>query len=148
MKLSKGFEQAIYVILILEIKGQGQPLKSTVLSDELQVSDSSLKKVLRKLVLANLIKSVASKDGGFLLAKPIEQISLLDVLLAVEGEEPIEFKNHHLARQIFDYQQERDHIAYSEQLLGKALSSATDAYEQSLSTFTLDHLLKKNQMRQ
>lgn len=145
MKLSKGFEQAIYVILILEIKGQGQPLKSTTLSEELQVSDSSLKKVLRKLVLANLIKSVASKDGGFLLAQPIERISLRDVLLAVEGKEPITFNNHHLTQQIFDYQKERDHIAYSEQLLKQALGTATDAYERSLATFTLDRLLKKNQ---
>lgn len=145
MQLSKGFEQAIYVILILEIKGQGKPLKSTVLSDELQVSDSSLKKVLRKLVLAQLIKSVASKDGGFLLAQPIEQISLLDVLLAVEGEQPIRFKNHHLARQIFDYQQEHDHIVYSEGLLQHALTAGQDAYERSLANFSLDRLLKKNQ---
>lgn len=145
MQLSKGFEQAIYVILILEIKGQGKPLKSTVLSDELQVSDSSLKKVLRKLVLSNLIKSVASKDGGFMLARRIEQITLLDVLLAVEGEQPIRFQNHHLARQIFDYQQERDHIVYSEGLLQDALTAGEDAYERSLANFTLDQLLKKNQ---
>ena len=145
MKLSKCFEQAIYVILILEIKGQGQPVKSTVLSHELQVSDSSLKKVLRKLVLAGLIKSVASKDGGFMLARPIENISLRDVLLGEEGTQPIQFKNHHLARHIFDYQQERDHIAYSERLIDQSLTGATDAYEEALSHFTLDRLLKKNQ---
>lgn len=145
MKLSKGFEQAIYVILILEIKGQGQPVKSATLSQELQVSDSSLKKVLRKLVLADLIKSVASKDGGFMLARPIDQISLRDVLLAEEGAQPIQFNNHHLAKQIFAYPQERDHIAYSEQLISQALRGATAAYEESLVQFTLDKLLKKNQ---
>ncbi len=145
MKLSKGFEQAIYVILILEIKGQGQPVKSATLSQELQVSDSSLKKVLRKLVLADLIKSVASKDGGFMLARPIEQISLRDVLLAEEGAQPIQFNNHHLAKQIFDYPSERDHIAYSERLIDQALTGAMNAYEESLSWFTLERLLKKNQ---
>lgn len=145
MKLSKGFEQAIYVILILEIKGQGQPVKSATLSQELQVSDSSLKKVLRKLVLADLIKSVASKDGGFTLARPIEQISLRDVLLAEEGDQPIQFHNHHLAKQIFDYPAERDHIDYSERLIDQALMGAAEAYEESLSRFTLDRLLKKNQ---
>lgn len=147
MQLSKGFEQAIYVLAILEIKGQGQPLKSSRLSAELQVSDSSLKKVLRKLVLADLIKSVASKDGGFLLARPLSEISLQDVLLAVEGPQPIQFKNNHLARHIFDYEHEKDHIAYSESLLAGALNDAQTAYEKSLATFKLDRLLKKNQSR-
>ena len=145
MQLSKGFEQAIYVLAILAIKGQGQPLKSSRLSAELQVSDSSLKKVLRKLVLANLIKSVASKDGGFLLARPLSEISLQDVLSAVEGPQPIQFKNNHLARQIFDYEPEKDHIACSESLLAGALTDAQAAYEKSLATFKLDRLLKKNQ---
>lgn len=83
--------------------------------------------------------------GGFLLAQPLSEISLQDVLLAVEGQQPIQFKNNHLARQIFDYEPEKDHVACSESLLAGALTDAQAAYEKSLATFKLDRLLKKNQ---
>lgn len=143
MQLSKSFEQGIYVILMLQIKGQGQALKSTYLSQELQVSDSSLKKVLRKLVLAHLIESVASKDGGFLLARPINQISLKDILLAVEGPHPIKFHNSHLASQIFDQGHNTAHLMHSQQSLLDTLDSAENAYLDRLDQFTLNQLLEK-----
>ncbi|MFO8479000.1 Rrf2 family transcriptional regulator, partial [Staphylococcus aureus] len=51
MKISKHFEQGIYVLLILATQeGQGA-VKSQTLSEKLEVSDSSLKKILRKLVV-------------------------------------------------------------------------------------------------
>lgn len=144
MQLSKGVEQATYVLLMLEIKGHRQPLKSSFLSRNLQVSDSSLKKLLRKLVLAQLIQSVASKDGGFRLARPLRQISLLDILLAVEGPHPLRFKSSHLARQIFDTGRP-EHLRHSEQLFKATLDRAASAYEQELAKLTLDQLLDHQQ---
>lgn len=145
MQISKGFEQGIYVLLILEIKDQGHPLKSQFLSEQLQVSDSSLKKILRKLVTAKLIQSVASKDGGFMLGRPIQQISLADVLKAVEGPHPIKFRNTHLANQIFDEKSHAAHLQKSEILVDNTLNKAENAYLQQLATLTLDQLLEKNQ---
>lgn len=139
MQLSKGFEQGIYVVLILQIKGQGKALKSSFLSKELEVSDSSLKKILRKLVVAKIIKSVASKDGGFELARPIEKISMNDVLLAIEGNKPIVFKNHHLAKEIFS---NNEHTKRSEEKVETVLRQAEIAYEDELKRLTLDQLLE------
>lgn len=85
MKLSKHLEEAVYVLLILATQKDQQALKSKTLSNLLEVSDSSLKKVLRQLVVNNLIESTASKDGGFKLKKRINEISLKDVMAAVEG---------------------------------------------------------------
>lgn len=88
MKVTSGVEQAFCILLMLASQKDGLPLKSVTLSTRLQVSDSYLKKVLRKLVIGGLINSNASKTGGFTLAKPDESITLLDIFEAIEGSDP------------------------------------------------------------
>ena len=82
MKLNKSFEQATYVLTMLALQEGHVPVKSHVLSQVLQVSDSYLKKILMKLSKAGLISSNASKTGGYQLAQPVETIRLKDVLFA------------------------------------------------------------------
>ena len=55
MKLNKSFEQAVYVLTMLALQENHTPVKSHVLSDILEVSDSYLKKILVKLTRAGLI---------------------------------------------------------------------------------------------
>lgn len=52
MKISKSLEQATFVLLMLALQKEHWPIKSIVFSQRLGVSDSYLKKVLRKLVVA------------------------------------------------------------------------------------------------
>ena len=52
MTVNRCVEQGIYVVLILSLQKDHRPLRSSELSDMLSVSDSYLKKVLRRLVLA------------------------------------------------------------------------------------------------
>ena len=75
MRIRKSFEQAICILLLIGTS-EG-PLKSHELSKKLDVSDSYLKKVTRQLVVAGLITSKASKLGGFILNKKIEDIKIL-----------------------------------------------------------------------
>ena len=65
MKINKSVEQAIYVLLILALQKDGEPLKSRILSAHLKVSDSYLKKILMKLKKGGLIVASASKNGGY-----------------------------------------------------------------------------------
>lgn len=51
----------------------------------LKVSDAHLMKVLQRLVKAGLIRSIRGPNGGFLLTKSPDQISLLDVYESIEG---------------------------------------------------------------
>jgi len=88
MKITSGVEQAICILLMLASQKDGLPIKSVTLSTRLQVSESYLKKVLRKLVVRGLINSNASKTGGFTLAKSDESITLLDVFETIEGSDP------------------------------------------------------------
>ena len=87
MIINRCVEQGIYVTLILSLQKDHRPLRSTELSAILEVSDSYLKKILRKLVLSDIIVSAPGKDGGFQLARPIEEISVYDVYSALEGQE-------------------------------------------------------------
>ena len=85
MRIRKSFEQAICILLLIGTS-EG-PLKSHELSKMLDVSDSYLKKVTRQLVVAGLITSKASKLGGFILNKKMNDISFLDIFEAIEGKE-------------------------------------------------------------
>ncbi|MFC4652797.1 Rrf2 family transcriptional regulator [Lactococcus nasutitermitis] len=85
MKLSLGWEQSIYVLLILSRLPDDKTLNSLALSERLEVSQSYLKKIIKQLVNEGLIKSTAGKFGGFSLAKSLEEITFYDVFLAIEG---------------------------------------------------------------
>lgn len=52
---------------------------------EQQVPQEYLAKIVQKLVAAGIISSQRGKGGGISLAKPPENISLLEVIEAVEG---------------------------------------------------------------
>ncbi len=46
-------------------------------------------KILRKLLLAGIVRSYKGKSGGYMLAKEPSQISMYDVICAIEGDLPI-----------------------------------------------------------
>ncbi|MGQ2286311.1 Rrf2 family transcriptional regulator [Leuconostoc suionicum] len=87
MKMSSAVEQSLVVLVMLALQKDGLPVKSHVLSEHLEVSESYLKKTMRKLAVANLVKAIASKEGGFKLARNTNDITLLDVYEAIEGED-------------------------------------------------------------
>ncbi len=64
-------------------------MPSSTPSAILEVSDSYLKKTLRKLVRAGLVTSAAGHEGGFALARPADRVTLGDVWRAVEVEEQV-----------------------------------------------------------
>ncbi len=55
------------------------------ISDEVNVSLRFSLKILRKLVLGGIVKSYKGSSGGYELARTAKQITLLDVITAVEG---------------------------------------------------------------
>jgi Rrf2 family protein len=59
--------------------------KSRSIAEEMVIPAKYLPQVLTVLVRAGIVDSVSGPDGGYRLAEPPEEITLLDVIEAVEG---------------------------------------------------------------
>ncbi|GGT01960.1 RrF2 family transcriptional regulator [Streptomyces chromofuscus] len=89
MRTGKGVEWAMHTLLNLAWLGGGEPVPTAQLAAGHDLSPSYLNKQLQQLVKAGLLESVPGARGGFRLARPLEAVSLLDVVVAVEGDEPL-----------------------------------------------------------
>lgn len=85
MKFSKSMKQAICIMVLLATQTADKSLKSQDISERLQMSQAYLKKIMRKLVVAGLIKSVSGNNGGYMIAKSIDEMTLYDIYYAVCG---------------------------------------------------------------
>ncbi|MDQ6433393.1 Rrf2 family transcriptional regulator [Mesorhizobium sp. LHD-90] len=88
MKLSEGVEAAIHSAIVLADLPEGATLPGSALAEYHGVSGSYLLKHLKDLVAAKILESVPGPAGGYRLARGTDRISLLDVVLAVEGAQP------------------------------------------------------------
>lgn len=140
MRTTKNFPLATFALLMLGTQQDGASVKSSSLSTMLQVSDSSLKKLMRRLVEAGLVDSTASRAGGYRLARPLTQITMADVLAAVEGPPVLETPDTSLAACVFD---DEEAIAQAQALVGSTIGRCEDALMGELSQVTLDRFLKE-----
>lgn len=88
MKLGDGVEQGIHCMLLLSGLPADGVLPASALAEFHGVSTSYLLKHLQALAAAGLLSSVPGPKGGYRLAREPHHISLLEVLLALEGPEP------------------------------------------------------------
>ena len=88
MKLSDGVEQAIHSVTMLTRLSPDGVLSAAALAEFHGVSTSYLLKHLQALSAAGILRTQPGPKGGYRLARPPEEISLLDIVLAVEGPEP------------------------------------------------------------
>lgn len=89
MQMKTGVEQSVYAILILNMLPDRAVLPGEAISQQLGTSPTYFQKLLRKLVSADLITSVAGVKGGFKLKKKPEEIRVYDVYLAIEGQQSL-----------------------------------------------------------
>ena len=86
--MGNGVEITLHCALALAMLPPDAVLPSESLAEFHAVSDSYLLKHLRAATAAGLLVSVPGPTGGYRLAKAAEQITLLDVMQAIEGEAP------------------------------------------------------------
>ena len=65
MKLSSGWEQSVYVLLILARLPENRTMSSIALANRLKVSPSYLKKIIKSLVDEGLLRSTQGKMAVF-----------------------------------------------------------------------------------
>ncbi|MCZ7859846.1 RrF2 family transcriptional regulator [Agrobacterium tumefaciens] len=88
MKLGDGVEQAIHSVGMLAGLSEGGVLSAAALAEFHGVSTSYLLKHLQSLSSAGIVATVPGPKGGYRLARPTDKITLLDIVLAVEGPQP------------------------------------------------------------
>ena len=88
MKLSEGVEWGIHCAMLLGALAPGETLSGRAMSEFHGVPESYLLKHLKALVAAGLLESVTGPRGGYRLAKPPDEISLLDVVQSIDGPGP------------------------------------------------------------
>lgn len=138
MKLSDGVEQAIHSVAMLAGLSPGQVLSAAALAVFHGVSSSYLLKHLQALSRAGVLGTVPGPKGGYHLAKPPEQISLLTVVLAVEGPEPA-FRCKEIRRNGPDPMPDRYFTAPCQ--INAAMLRAEAAYRSELGKVTIADLL-------
>ncbi|MEV4333689.1 Rrf2 family transcriptional regulator [Streptomyces sp. NPDC049597] len=86
MKLSGGVEWALHCCVVLT--AASAPVPAARLAQLHDVSPSYLAKQMQALSRAGLVKSVQGKTGGYVLTRAAAEITVLDVVQAVDGASP------------------------------------------------------------
>jgi len=89
MLITRASEYAILSLIVLSKNSTA--IDSETLSRDLSISKSFLSKILQSLTKQKILKSFKGVNGGFRLAKEASQITMLDVIAAVEGKSPAVF---------------------------------------------------------
>ncbi len=91
IKLSKKVEYALIAMIYMSEKDQGKLTTARELSQQFNIPSELLGKVLQHLARKGLIVSVQGVKGGYQLPRPLDQISLAEVITSVDG--PIQLVN-------------------------------------------------------
>lgn len=85
MKITRATAYAIYALMhIAQLKSES-PVASRTIAQAHNIPERFLLKVLKPLVAMGLLHSVKGPRGGYQLARPPSQITLLEIIEAVEG---------------------------------------------------------------
>lgn len=87
MRMSEGVEWAVHSCTVLAFVPEGQALPAAKLAEYHDLPAPYLTKHLQALVRAGVCESVPGPRGGFRLARSAAEITLLDITLAVDGDE-------------------------------------------------------------
>lgn len=88
MKMSDGIEWAIHCCSLLAVLPEGAALPVSALAEFFDVPQAYLAKHLQHLSRAEIVTSARGPGGGYSLARTPQEISLLDIVEAIDGRDP------------------------------------------------------------
>ena len=86
MEITHATLDAVYALIYFYLQPSGQVVDLHKLSDALDVPQSYMSKVLQQLQRSGYLASQMGSKGGYRLTKNVEQTTMRDVLLAMQGE--------------------------------------------------------------
>ena len=138
MHLTKSTEQAICIMVMLYLQDRHVFLNSKEISQRLNISPTYLKKIMRKLVVNDLVKANTGIGGGYKY-KSNKKVTLYDVYVALNGEvEIFALKTDYVSR-IFEGALAVDK-RYSKYL--KKVNTVNKAIKSSLEEITIENLVE------
>lgn len=84
MTISNTTDYAIRIMMCLAETNQDGPLSGRIISEEMHIPYNYFLKIVPKLKHAGLVESYQGKTGGFVMLKEADQISLFDIISAME----------------------------------------------------------------
>ncbi|MFJ5292897.1 RrF2 family transcriptional regulator [Streptomyces sp. NPDC088348] len=140
MKLSQGVEWGVHCAVALAQTAPGVSVSRRTLAERYALSEAYLAKHLKAMVSAGLLYAMTGPNGGFRLTRPPEQITVLDVVEAVEGGGPQfvcqEIRQRGTAALSPEHCLERCGVAI-------AMDEAKEAWRSSLSATTIADLVAR-----
>ena len=89
MRLPEGVEWALHCTWLLTVARDRDALPARRLAEFYDLPEAYLAKLLKTLVRAGLLSATSGPRGGFRLARPPGDITVADVVEAVEGPSPL-----------------------------------------------------------
>lgn len=86
MKLSTKGRYGLRALIDLALYSEEEPVNIQSIAKRQNISESYLEQLVRKMRTAGLVTSIRGAGGGYQLAKPATEISVGDVLRALEGD--------------------------------------------------------------
>lgn len=124
MKMSRTLSYAVQALLELSELGDNQPVSCRQLAEMGGMPKRFLLQILRALVTKGILRSTRGVEGGYTLARPASQISLLEIVEAIDGPVSLELPG----------------LTEGNAQLGAALTGVNSAVRESLGNVRLAQL--------
>lgn len=86
MKLSTKGRYGLRAVLDLALNSETEAVALSSIAERQSISISYLEQLIAKLRKAGIVESIRGAKGGYVLARPAEEISVGDILRALEGD--------------------------------------------------------------
>ena len=88
MQLGEGVEWAVHACALLAVVPPGRVLPAARLAEYHELPPAYLAKHLQALAAAGIVTAVPGRRGGYRLARPAADVTVLEIVQAVEGRTP------------------------------------------------------------
>ena len=140
MRMSDGVEWAAHSCVVLAVVPPDRALPAARLAEYHGVPAAYLAKHLQALARAGLVETTKGPRGGYRLARPANEITMLDVVEAIEGDEPA-FRCTEIRRRGPAAVPAREYRTKC--AIHVAMNRADDAWRRELSNTTIADLLRQ-----
>ena len=125
-------------MLNLGLHVEGKPLQLSEIATREQISEKYLGQIIMPLRASGLVNSVRGSQGGYYLSRPAREVTVLQVVEAIEGEISIVDAGGDTGSTRRAVADQPASVAAT----GRVWSKVTDCIRQTLGEFTVEDLLE------